>query len=81
MIKQKLVDMTKTKGITLKQDVKVACASCKSCKEIMLVDDSYMMCKCDIYDLFIPIAVECKDYEKQQRDKITQSKENKNGTK
>ena len=38
MIKQIYVDMTKEKGITLKQDVKVACASCKSCKEIIIFD-------------------------------------------
>lgn len=68
MIKQIFVDMTESKGIALKQDVKVACASCKRCKELLLVDDSYMMCKCDVYDLFIPIAVECKDYEKQQHE-------------
>ena len=75
MIKQIYVDMTESKGITLKQNVKVACASCVSCKEIVLVDDSYMMCKCAVYDLFIPIAVECKDYEKETRDKISQSQE------
>ena len=75
MIKQIFVDMTKTKGITLKQGVKVACATCINCQELELVDDSYMMCKCEFYDLYIPVAVECKDYEKESRDEITQSKE------
>ena len=65
MIKQIYVDMTIKKGITLKKDVKVACASCKSCKELVLIDEAYMMSKCEVYDLFIPIAVECKDYEMQ----------------
>ena len=77
MSNQQYVDITKSTGITLKTKVKIACANCKKAKEIILVDDSYMMCKCSQYDLYIPVAVECKDYEKVSQGKITQPKENK----
>jgi len=44
-------------------NVKSPCATCTKAVEGIIINDSYAMVKCTVYDLFIPVARECKDHE------------------
>ena len=56
----------------LRKDIK--CLDCIHCNEGKVIDDAFAVFKCDVYDIWIPAVIECKDH----KAKITQAKENKN---
>jgi len=53
----------------------IKCLTCTHCNEGELVDDTIAMFKCDVYGLKVIGVFGCNDYEKDIRDKITQSQE------
>ena len=56
-------------------DKKILCLTCKHCNEGEIVDETIAMFKCDVYGLKVIGVFGCNDYEKETRDKITQSQE------
>ena len=59
------IDITKTEKVKFNKKL-TPCATCDNAVEGVLVDDTYMLVKCKKYDLFIPIAQECKDYKNER---------------
>ena len=53
----------------------IKCLTCINCNEGQRIDNYIDMFKCKVYDLWVPATTECKDFEKETRDKISQSQE------
>ena len=50
-------------------DKDIKCLTCINCNEGKIIEDDFSMFKCDVYDIWIPAAIECKDYRQDNKAK------------
>lgn len=65
------------KRIAKKIRASILCINCEHCSSGELIDDTIAMFDCAIYGLKVIGVFGCNNFEKETRDKITQSQEDK----